>query len=47
MILRSAVRVHDRVAGDEPGAVRGGDRVDDQACAHVRRDGVSDQLSAA
>jgi len=47
MVLTSAVGVRDRVAGDEPGAVSRGDRVDGQACAHVRRDGVPDQLFAA
>jgi hypothetical protein len=45
--LATAIRVHDRVTSDEPGAVRRGDRVDDQACAHVWRDGVPDQLFAA
>jgi len=39
--------VHDRVAGDQAGAVRSGDRIDGQAGAHVRRDRVPDQFLAA
>ena len=38
VVLRSPVGVHDRVAGDQAGLVRRGDRLDGQARAHVRRD---------
>ncbi len=39
--------MHDRVACDQPGTVRGGDRIDRKARAHMRSDRVSDQLLAA
>jgi hypothetical protein len=45
--LRSAIGVHDCVAGNEASLVRRGDRLDRQASAHMRRDCVSDQLFTA
>ena len=47
MVLTTAIGVHDGVACHQPVAVCGGDRVDGEACAHVRGDGVTDQFAGA
>jgi hypothetical protein len=47
MVLRFAIRIHDRVTGDKPGTMRQRDRVHRKTRAHVRRDRVPDQLLAA
>jgi hypothetical protein len=46
MVLTSAIRVHDRVTSNEPGSVRGADRVYRETGAHVWRERVSDHLPA-
>jgi len=46
MVLTSTVRVHNRATGNQPGPVRGADRVYREADAHVWRERVSDHLPA-
>lgn len=47
MVLTTAVRVHDRIVGDQAAPVGYCNRFDGDARAHVRRDRVPDQFLAA